>query len=242
MTRYPSEWGLVFDMDDTLLVTSPTFEAGVLKLCLKLAELGIPMDDTRARLERIDLARIEALGYAIARWPDSMGLAYRSFVEEGRLERYEEQVEKECIAIGWETYARDPEVKPGAREVLEELRPHARLVLATRGEAELQGRRLSRSGLKEHFDAVYFMERKNAATYGALLREQRFEPRTTFIIGDGMRSDINPALELGAHALLVRGQNWVHEQVPPVRPEFDAVDSLHEIPGIVLARMRGQPR
>ena len=97
-------------------------------------------------------------------------------------------------------------------------------MLCTRGDPDLQGRRLDHSGLRHHFDGVYFMERKNPATFRAVLIEQGFETSTTFIVGDGVRSDINPALELGAHAVLVRGQNWEHERIDPLHADFAAVD------------------
>jgi putative hydrolase of the HAD superfamily len=166
-----------------------------------------------------------------------MGLAYRSFVEEGRLPEFDPHVEQQCIGIGWDTYDSHPDLKDGAREVLETLRPHVRLALATRGDEELQGRRLDHAGLRHHFDALYFLEWKNRETYGALLGEQGLKPATTFIIGDAIRSDINPALELGAHAILVRGQNWEHERVPPVGDSYHEVDRLDEIPALVFKAM-----
>lgn len=237
MTRRPSEWGVVFDLDDTLLYTSPTFEAGVLRLSLFLQTLGLEDEEIRSRLLTIDLERINELGYGKARWPESMGLAYRSFVNDQKLPGYDPALERRCVEIGWETYEIHPELKPGAREVLEGLRPHARLVLATRGDEELQGRRIDHAGLRHHFDAMYFMEWKTPETYGALLQEQGFDPRKTFIIGDAIRSDINPALSLGAHAILVRGQNWEHERVDPLEGHFHEVDDLEEIPPIILRAM-----
>src|SRR5204862_7264864 len=111
--------------------------------------------------------------YGKARWPESLGLTYRSLVEEGRTV-YDGAVEAACVGLGWQTYEANPDVRDGAREVLEALRPRARLVLATRGDEDLQGRRLDHSGLRGHFDALYFLERKTRETYGAILAEQGF--------------------------------------------------------------------
>ena len=58
-----------------------------------------------------------------------------------------------------------------------------------------------------------------------------------FMVGDGMRSDINPALEVGMHAIHVRGQSWAHQLVEPLHGDFAAVDRLEEIPPIVFERM-----
>ena len=70
-----------------------------------------------------------------------------------------------------------------------------------------------------------------------MLEEQSFVPEKTFMVGDGVRSDINPALALGMHAILVRGQSWAHERVDPLHGDFHAVDGLEEIPGIVFNAM-----
>ncbi|HVP39671.1 MAG TPA: HAD family hydrolase [Candidatus Saccharimonadales bacterium] len=240
MTRATSGWGVVFDMDDTLLLTSPTFHAAMLRLCLRLAELGIPMDETRERLDRVDLGRIEEAGYGKARWPESMGLTYRSFAEEGRLP-YDPQVERECVQIGWSTYEAHPPVRAGAREVLETLRPRVLLALATMGDEDLQRARLEHSGLERHFDRVFIVRHKTPGEFRRILDACGLAPERAFMVGDGMRSDINPALEVGMHAIHVRGQSWAHQQVPPLHGDFHAVDDLEDIPPLVFERMGPPP-
>ena len=236
MSRRPSEWCVIFDMDDTLLDTSPIFEAAVLKFCLKLAELGVPMDETRARLSRIDMGRIEELGFGKARWPESIGLTYRELAEDRSWE-YDHDMERACAAIGWETYDVYPEVKPGALEALETLRPHVRLVLATKGDVDLQSGRLQRSGLREHFDHVYILAQKTPAEFRKILSEQNFEPARAFMVGDGVRSDINPALELGMHAVQMLGQSWEHERVEPLHGDFHALERLEDVPPLIFRTM-----
>ena len=236
MTRTARRWGVIFDMDDTLLATSPTFEAATVRLCRRLEALGIPGEETRARLEDVDLARIEHSGYGRARWPESMGLAYRSFVREGRLAP-DPAVESECVAIGWSTYEAYPAARPGAHEVLEALRPRVSLVLATMGDEDLQRPRLEHSGLQPHFDHVFILPRKTPEQFRHILGVCGFVPERAFMVGDGMRSDINPALEVGMHAIHVRGQSWAHQLVEPLHGDFAAVDRLEEIPPIIFERM-----
>ena len=240
MTAAAPGWGVLFDMDDTLLITSPTFEAATLKLCLRLAELGVPMEATRARLEQVDLARIEQIGYGKARWPESFGLAYRELARERGLE-HDPAVERECVAIGWSTYEAYPPVREGAREVLETLRPRVPLTLVTMGDQDLQRTRLEHSGLEHHFDRVFIVPDKTPARFRRVLKECGLVPERAFMVGDGMRSDINPALEVGMHAIHVRGQSWAYQMVPPLHGDFFAVDQLEEIPGIVFGRM-AEPR
>jgi putative hydrolase of the HAD superfamily len=236
VSRRPSEWLVLFDMDDTLLDTSPIFEAAVLKFTLMLAELGVPVEETRARLSQIDMGRIEEMGFGKHRWPESIGLTYRSLAHERSL-RYDRHLEEACAAIGWATYEEYPPVKPGALEALETLRPRVRLALATKGDRELQSGRLERSGLRHHFDDVYILPQKTVAEFRAILGELNYRAERAFMVGDGIRSDINPPMELGMHAIHVRGDSWEHERVPPIRGDFHAVDALAEVPPLVFAAM-----
>ena len=151
--------------------------------------------------------------------------------------RYDRNLEETCAAIGWATYDDDPPVKPGALEALETLRPRVRLGLVTKGDFELQSRRLERSGLRHHFDEVYILSHKTPREFRRILEEQKYRPERAFMVGDGVRSDINPALKLGMHAVQMRGQSWEHERVPPLHGDFHGVDRLEEVPPLVFAAM-----
>src|SRR5690606_24015508 len=47
------------------------------------------------------------------------------------------------------------------------------------------------------------------------------EPGAAWMIGNSVRSDINPALEVGANAILVETENpWVYDVVEPIHNGF----------------------
>jgi putative hydrolase of the HAD superfamily len=59
---------------------------------------------------------------------------------------------------------------------------------------------------------------KNPEAYHAICAKYELLPHTTWMIGNSPRSDINPALAAGLHAVLVHHPNtWAleHEQLSP---------------------------
>ena len=62
------------------------------------------------------------------------------------------------------------------------------------------------------------MKEKDAAAYRALVTERGMEPGRTWMIGNSPKSDINPALAAGLHAVFIpHGDTWIleHEEVNP---------------------------
>jgi putative hydrolase of the HAD superfamily len=71
------------------------------------------------------------------------------------------------------------------------------------------------------------------------------DPRAVWMIGNSVRSDLNPALAAGANAILVgSGADWVHEQAEPVSNDYVRVESFMEaaeyLVGIKDEAARGQ--
>jgi putative hydrolase of the HAD superfamily len=95
------------------------------------------------------------------------------------------------------------EVIPGVGETLEYLSERHGLTLFTKGNPEEQKLKLDRSGLGIYFGHVGIVKEKDARSYGALLRERALDPAHTWMIGNSPKSDINPALEAGIHAVFV---------------------------------------
>ncbi len=56
------------------------------------------------------------------------------------------------------------------------------------------------------------MAEKDAPTYREVLRRHELTPHTSWMIGNSPKSDINPALEAGLHAIfLFHKDTWVLE-------------------------------
>jgi putative hydrolase of the HAD superfamily len=105
------------------------------------------------------------------------------------------------------------EVIPGVEETLEYLCERHSLTLFTKGDPEEQKLKLDRSGLAVFFGHTAIVKEKDAPTYAALIRERRLDPETTWMIGNSPKSDVNPALEAGIHAVFVpHERTWTLER------------------------------
>jgi putative hydrolase of the HAD superfamily len=110
---------------------------------------------------------------------------------------------------------------PEVPETLQYLSERHRLILMTKGALAEQSGKVERSGLKEYFAAVEIVAEKNPAAYAGVVEKHKLNPDATWMVGNSPKSDINPALAAGLHAVFVpHGNTWIleHEEVNPAPP------------------------
>ena len=110
------------------------------------------------------------------------------------------------------------EMLPEVPETLQYLTERHRLILMTKGAFVEQTGKVERSGLKEYFAAVEVVAEKDPATYTRILEKYELPHYATWMVGNSPKSDINPALAAGLHAVFVpHGDTWIleHEEVNP---------------------------
>jgi putative hydrolase of the HAD superfamily len=95
------------------------------------------------------------------------------------------------------------EIIAGVEQTLEYLAGRHSLTLFTKGDPEEQKLKLDRSGLAVYFGHTAIVKEKDTASYAALIRERQLNPAHTWMIGNSPKSDINPALAAGLHAVFV---------------------------------------
>jgi putative hydrolase of the HAD superfamily len=101
----------------------------------------------------------------------------------------------------------------GVEETLEYLAGRHSLTLFTKGDPEEQKLKLDHSGLAIYFGHTAIVKEKDAPSYAALIRERQLDPAHTWMIGNSPKSDINPALEAGLHAVFVpHERTWTLER------------------------------
>jgi len=80
---------------------------------------------------------------------------------------------------------------------------------------------VERSGLKEYFSAVEIVAEKDVGAYSSLMEKYELAHDSTWMVGNSPKSDINPALAAGLHAVFVpHGSTWIleHEEVNTAPP------------------------
>ncbi len=110
------------------------------------------------------------------------------------------------------------EFLPEVPETLEYLATRHRLILVTKGAIAEQQGKVERSGLKKHFAAIEIVAEKDPATYAHITKKYELVTVSTWMVGNSPKSDINPALAAGLHAVFVpHGDTWIleHEEVNP---------------------------
>lgn len=93
---------------------------------------------------------------------------------------------------------------PGVEETLRTLRERqddVRMVCFTKGELQDQENKLKRSGLLRYFDDVEITSDKSQIEFRALCEHQHIHPSELLMVGNSLKSDIAPALAIGAWAV-----------------------------------------
>ena len=133
----------------------------------------------------------------------------------------------------------------GVTEVVPELARSHTLMLITKGDLFEQETKIAKSGMAQHFTYVDVVSDKTAESYRALLAARGVDPRRFLMVGNSMRSDILPVLELGGHAVYVPYQvTWAHEVIPDDaigRRDFHQIADIRALPELVARLTASSP-
>ena len=184
-----------------------------------------------ARLHDTEMRNLGHYGYGIKGFTLSM--------IETALELTEDRLDgagiRQVVNLGKAMLARPVEPLPGVAEVLVALGGSFELMLITKGDLFDQETKLAKSGLGGHFAKVEIVSEKDRATYAAILKRHGI-PATRFtMVGNSVKSDILPVLELGGRAIHIPYHTtWAHELVAaPAEAAFPVLDSIRELPALL---------
>ena len=91
---------------------------------------------------------------------------------------------------------------------------------------------MRRSGISEYFHHIEVMSDKKKEQYYQLFKHLEIVPEAFLMIGNSLKSDIIPPLELGSWCIHVPYHTtWAHEEVDkePVSGRFFQVERLHQV-------------
>lgn len=141
------------------------------------------------------------------------------------------------LEFGKEMLDHPVDLLDGVEETVERLRERGhRLLLITKGDLWHQESKVAASGIADHFDGVEIVSEKDPATYARLLDRHDVDPARFCMVGNSVRSDVLPLLEIGAQALHVPYEFlWAHEAVAGAEqdPRFHTLESITEVPEVV---------
>jgi putative hydrolase of the HAD superfamily len=91
--------------------------------------------------------------------------------------------------------------------------------------------------LKPYFRTIEIVTDKTPQSYAALLARHHIEPSHFLMIGNSLRSDVLPVLEIGGQAVHVPyAITWVHEHVdvpPDQQGRYHELEHIGQLPALV---------
>ena len=124
------------------------------------------------------------------------------------------------------------EIIDGVVETLEALQGHYKLIVATKGDMPEQMGKFRTSGLAKYFHHCEVMENKDEKNYLELAAKNDIAPERILMIGNSVKSDIAPVINLGGTAIHTPHEVvWVHEMMD--MPESDRIIEVQNIKEIL---------
>jgi len=219
---------VIFDLDDTLIKTSKLYNHARDEFSSLMQELGFNSEESLIKLDEVDINYIKEYGFVKERYPLSLGKTYEYFSQKNGKE-INPELKKKIEEIGWQVFRQIPELVDGVYQVLETLSKKYFLILATLGDPQVQEEKVRVSGLKKYFSEVYVLKHKNVEEYQNILTEHNLNKKDTWIIGNSVRSDLNPGLKLGINCILIPYLSWKFEEEEPLSENYLQLDSLEEV-------------
>jgi putative hydrolase of the HAD superfamily len=223
---------IAFDADDTLWHNEWLYQETKMKLQSLLAPEYAPQQVA----DKIDEIEIGNLGY--------YGYGIKSFVLsliETALELTGGHISSDkllqIVSYGKQMLKSDVPLFEHVHETLGTLAGSFDLMLITKGENFEQQRKIRRSELAAYFKYIEVVGEKSSQTYLEILRKFGITPGKFLMVGNSLRSDILPVLEIGAAAVLIPYEmTWFHENEignENIQRDYYEIENLSQLPDLV---------
>jgi putative hydrolase of the HAD superfamily len=207
--KFPPGQNLLIDADDTLWENNVYFERAIADFISFLNHRHYTPDEVRNVLYDVERENIQKHGYGMHSFAGALVICFEKLSEEPVTPQLHDTIK----AIAFKIAEHPMEFLPDVPETLADLSQRHRLFMVTKGNFAEQTGKVERSGLKEHFTAIEVVAEKDTGTYRAVVEKFGLVPDLTWMIGNSPKSDINPALEAGLHAVFVpHDTTWMLER------------------------------
>lgn len=230
--------GIIFDGDDTLWETASLYASAKEEFFREMSSLGFELQEVQETFKNIDVANVDRFGFSMHRFPLSMAETYNLFCDKHSLAA-EQGVTERVTSIGYSVFTKFPENCAYALEVLAQLQPHFRLILATKGDYEVQHSKINQSKLGPFFYSIYILEHKTPHELQRISEACDLDILQSWVIGDSLKSDINPALRAGFRTIWIQKDTWEYEKDEQIiSDKFFKVETLDNSLRLLLPRIK----
>ena len=224
---------IAFDADDTLFVNEPYFQDTEHKFCDLMSDYlsrqGLSQELFKIEIQNLDLYGYGIKGYVLSMIEAAMKISNNTLSLE---------VIEKIIQYGKELLEKPIELLDGVEDTLKTLHGKYKLVVATKGDLKDQRSKLHRSGLGKYFHHIEVMSDKQEVDYTDLLKRLEIDPSDFIMIGNSLKSDVLPVLNIGGHAIHIPFHTtWEHEKIDHTieHPNFRTVEKISDILPFILS-------
>lgn len=218
-----------FDADDTLWENGVHFKEMETRCCQLMAPY-VSADEMSRLLYRIEQKNLPWYGYGVMAF--TLSLIEASIEASAGL--VPASVIQTLLNLGREVLGRPVRLLSGVELVLPKLQPHYRLIVVTKGDLLDQERKLSASGLLPFFHHIEVVTEKHSSNYSRLLAILDIRPHEFMMVGNSLRSDIAPVLDLGAKAVHIpQPEVWAHENAAIPFQSYVTLSAMDDLPGLL---------
>ena len=208
---------LLIDADDTLWENNIYFERAIAKFISFLDHKEHSPEAVRQILNEVERQSIVTHGYGLHSFSHSLVETFEKLSVDPVTPELHERIRSFAHQI-----ADHPiEVLAEVPETLAFLGERHHLIMVTKGNPAEQAGKVERSGLINYFSAIEIVAEKDPATYKSVVGKYALNADSTWMVGNSPKSDINPALAAGLHAVFIAHDNtWIleHEELAPAPP------------------------
>lgn len=226
---------LCFDLDDTLIDDNYKFEltfCRCIEVIIQALETSSPQIDDILQVARDhDNHLWETLPKEKRYMPSRVATSWMNAYEEIAKSKdipVRPHIKRLLWSLVMTNYDPPYYVIPGVIETLKEMRSRGYdLQVITVGHENIQRRKLTTTHLIKYFNKYHVVPADKKAVLEEISNEYGKENIT--MIGNSMRSDVNPALELGIKVIYIPKGSWSKFKAEPINSNYIETDDIQKI-------------
>ncbi|WP_166244615.1 HAD family hydrolase [Paenibacillus turpanensis] len=233
---------ILFDLDDTLSHCNKYFDQVSEQFSATMNDwfgsYSVSPDEIKDKQVEIDLTYVKQFGLTSEHFKRSFVETYYYFCEQTG-KKAEPEDASYLTNLAMSVYDQQYEPYPHTYEILQSLKEAGhQLHLHTGGEEHIQKKKISQLELAAYFgNRIFISKHKNTDALRGILDTLQCDKKTTWMVGNSLRTDILPALELGINAIHIPAENeWEYNNIRiDIQHEgiYETVPSLLDVPSIL---------
>ena len=218
-----------FDADDTLWESEVFFSQVEKKFTQLIKSYGVEADIGK-ELYETEKRNLSKLGYGVKSFTLSM-IESAHHLTQGNIGSGDTV---QIVQWGKELLHHPVNLLPGVVDVLSRLQGHFAIYVITKGDNFHQQQKFVDSGLATFVTDIEIVQEKDSKAYKAILTKMGVAPEEFLMVGNSVRSDILPVLEIGSQAVHIPHETtWQYETEDTERNDennYTTLESIRELP------------